>query len=54
MTNSDKYIQLIKNWIRPLQRALTIETEGMFNNILGRKKYFNEYLNESFMNLDDL
>jgi len=48
--NSDN----IKNWIRPLQRALTLETEIGFTNILGKQKYFNEFLSESFSNLNNL
>ena len=44
----------IKNWVRPLQRALTLETEFGFTNILGKEKYFNEFLYESFINLNHL
>ncbi|MDC2974765.1 ATP-dependent DNA helicase RecG [Prochlorococcus sp. AH-736-K09] len=54
MTNNDKYIKSIKDWIRPLQKSLTIESESNFENILGRHKYFNEYLYESFKNLETL
>ena len=54
MTNNEEYINLIKNWIRPLQKALTIESENKFINILGKKKYFNDYLYESLTNLEDL
>ena len=54
MTNNDKYIKSIKDWIRPLQKSLTIESESNFENILGRQKYFNEYLYESFKNLETL
>ena len=43
--------KLIKDWIRPLQKSLTIETENNFINILGREKYFNEYLHESLKKL---
>ena len=46
--------KLIKDWIRPLQKSLTIETEGKYINILGRKKYFNDYLHESLTRLDNL
>ena len=46
--------ETIKNWIRPLQRALTLETENGFTNILGKEKYFNEFLSESFSNLNNL
>ena len=34
--------KLIKDWIRPLQKSLTIETENKFINTLGREKYFND------------
>ena len=54
MTNNENYVELIKNWIRPLQKSLTIETESNFINILGRKSYFNEYFYESFRNLETL
>ncbi len=46
--------KLIKDWIRPLQKSLTIETENKFINILGRNKYFNDYLHESLTRLDNL
>ncbi|ABB49824.1 ATP-dependent DNA helicase RecG [Prochlorococcus marinus str. MIT 9312] len=54
MTSSGNNIKLIKDWIRPLQKSLTIETEGKYINILGRKKYFNDYLYESLTRLDNL
>ena len=54
MTNSEEYINLIKNWIRPLQKSLTIEAESNFCNILGRKAFFNDYLYESLRNLKHL
>ena len=54
MTNNEGYINLIKDWIRPLQKSLTIESENKFSNLLGRKKYFNDYLYESLSNLDSL
>ena len=54
MTYSEDYIKLIKDWIRPLQKSLTIETESNFNNILGRQRHFNEYLYESFTKLEKL
>ena len=54
MTNNDKYINLIKDWIRPLQKSLTLESENKFNNLLGRKKLFNEYLYESLSNIQNL
>jgi len=46
--------KLIKDWIRPLQKSLTIETENKFINTLGREKYFNDYLHESLKKLSDL
>ena len=54
MTSSGNNNILIKDWIRPLQKSLTIETENKFINTQGRKKYFNDYLYESFTRLDDL
>ena len=54
MTNNGINNKFIKDWIRPLQKSLTIETESKFNNILGRKKYFNDYLHESLTKLDNL
>ena len=54
MTNNEEYINLIKDWIRPLQKALTIESENRFTNLQGKKQYFNDYLNKSLSNLDNL
>ena len=54
MTNNEEYINLIKDWIRPLQKALTLESENRFTNLLGKKQYFNDYLNKSLSNLDNL
>ena len=54
MNNNEVYITFIKDWIRPLQKSLTIESEKGFCNLLGRKKYFNEYLYESLNKLDNL
>ncbi len=54
MTNNEEYINLIKDWIRPLQKALTLESENRFTNLLGNKKHFNDYLNKSLSNLDNL
>ncbi len=55
MTISANYnTKLIKDWIRPIQKSLTIETENKFINTLGREKYFNDYLHESLKKLSDL
>lgn len=54
MTNNEEYINLIKDWIRPLQKALTLESENRFTNLLGKKQQFNDYLNKSLSNLDNL
>ncbi len=54
MTNNEEYINLIKDWIRPLQKALTIESENRFINLLGVQQHFNDYLNKSLSNLDNL
>ena len=52
MTYSEKYINLIKNWIRPLQKSLTIEIDSKYSNTLGKERFFNEYLYESFKNIE--
>ena len=49
ITNNDS-TEKIKDWIRILQRSLTLEAEYGYLNLLGREKYFNQYLNESFDN----
>ena len=54
MTNNEEYIYLIKDWIRPLQKALTLESENRFTNLLGKKQHFNDYLNKSLSNLNNL
>ena len=54
MNQGKVYSENIINWVRPLQRALTLETEFGFKNILGREKYFNEFIYENFSNLDHL
>ena len=54
MSSNAKFNELIRNWIRPLQKSLTIETENKFVNILGRERHFNEFLYNSFNNLDYL
>ena len=54
MNQSNNYSENIKNWVRPLQRALTLETEFGFKNILGNEKYFNEFLFESFNEINHL
>ncbi len=54
MTNNQEYINLIKDWIRPLQKALTLESENRFTNLIGKKQHFNDYLNKSLSNLDNL
>ena len=54
MTNNEEYNNLIKDWIRPLQKALTLESENRFTNLLGKKQHFNDYLNKSLSNLNNL
>ena len=44
MSSNAKFNELIRNWIRQLQKSLTIETENKFVNILGRERHFNEFL----------
>ena len=48
MNLRNNYSEDIKNWIRTLQKALTIESDGGFSNILGKEKYFNEFIVDSF------
>ena len=38
----------LKNWIRTLQRALTVEVDNGFKNLHGRNEYFNAYLSREF------
>ena len=52
--NNKEYINLIKNWIRPLQKSLTLESENKFSNLHGRKQFFNDYLYDSLSNLNNL
>ena len=54
MTNNEDYINLVKDWIRPLQKALTLESENKFTNLLGREKYFNVFLYESLNSINKL
>ena len=54
MTNIEEKINLIKEWIRPLQKSLTLESENKFGNLLGKKQHFNDYLTKSLSNFDDL
>ena len=54
MTNNGNHNRLIKDWIRTLQKSLTIETENKFINTEGRKRFFNEYLYESLKKLENL
>ena len=51
MKLKDTEIEKIKNWIRTLQKSLTLETEAEFINILGKEKYFNEFLYDSLKTL---
>ena len=52
MNSSEDYVEEVKRWIRPLQKSLTIESESQFINILGKEKFFNEYLNFSLKDID--
>ena len=54
MNDKGSYLEYLKDWIRPLQKSLTLETEAEFINILGKEKYFNEYLFESLERIDHL
>ena len=51
MKLQDTEIEKIKDWIRILQKSLTLETEAEFINILGKEKYFNEFLYDSLKTL---
>ena len=51
MKLKDTEIEKIKNWIRTLQKSLTLETEAEFINILGKEKYFNEFLCDSLKDI---
>ena len=51
MTISGNNNKLIKDWIRPLQKSLTIETENKFINTLGREKYKKNELKNQFQRL---
>jgi len=48
-----KEIEKIKNWIRILQKSLTLESEAEFINILGKEKYFNEFLYDSLKSISN-
>ena len=39
MATSGKNNKLIKDWIRPLQKSLTIETENKFSNTKEEKNF---------------
>ena len=54
MNQENIYAENVKSWVRPLQRSLTLEIEFGFKNILGKEKYFNEFLYESFSNINHL
>ena len=53
MKLQDTEIEKIKNWIRILQKSLTLETEAEFINILGKEKYFNDFLYDSLKTLSN-
>ena len=53
MKLKDTEIEKIKNWIRILQKSLTLEFEAEFTNILGKEKYFNEFLYDSLKNISN-
>ena len=53
MKLKDTEIEKIKNWMRTLQKSLTLETEAEFINILGKEKYFNDFLYESLKTLSN-
>ena len=44
----------IKKWISILQKSLTLEIQFEFSNILGKERYFNDFLYENLNNIDHL
>ena len=45
---------ILRNWSKPLQKSLTFEIESDFINILGKERFFNEYVVEKLKHLDQL
>ena len=42
--NPIELVDELNNWIRPLQKALTIEAENRFRNLYGRNEHFNSFV----------
>ena len=53
MKLKDTEIEKIKNWIRTLQKSLTLESEAEFINILGKEKHFDEFLSDSLKSISN-
>ena len=52
MNSKEVTSQILQDWSRPLQKALTFEVESQFINIFGREKFFNEYIADKLTNYD--
>ena len=46
MNSKESNSGIIQEWVRPLQKSLTFEIEAQFINILGKERFFNEYVFE--------
>ena len=53
MEIKDSEIEKIKNYIRTLQKSLTLESEAQFINILGKEKYFNDFIYDSLKSISN-
>ena len=53
MEIKDSEIEKIKNYIRTLQKSLTLESEAEFINILGKEKYFNDFIYDSLKSISN-
>ena len=52
MDSKEVNSEILQDWSRPLQKALTIEVESQYTNIFGREKFFNEYIADKLINYD--
>ncbi len=52
MNSKEVTSEMLRDWSRPLQKALTLEVESQFTNIFGREKFFNEYIADTLINYD--
>ncbi len=49
MNSKESNSGIIQEWVRPLQKSLTFEIEAQFINILGKERFFNEYVFEQLI-----